>query len=127
MTAFDNNKTIRFESGWMLTENGLFVPANLIDRPGLPAADWLQEVRAHLIQNKDRLAISTVKMLPGEINQEPRVTVEIAFDTGRTERKDSYGLLMETMAALKEQSGYGYYDYGQAFQIIENAVSIAKG
>lgn len=123
----DNNQTIRFESGWLLRDDGAFIPANLIDRPGLPAADWLMRLRGHLLANKDRLAISTVKLLPNEINQGPRVHVVVEFDTGRTEKKDAYLLLMGTMGALREQNGYSFYEYGTAFQMIEEQISIAKG
>ena len=123
MTQFDNNGNIFFSDGWMLRKDGAMIPANLIASVGIPAGDWLRRVRAHLLQNKERLAISTVTFR----TDGQRVHLDIAFDTGRNESPDSWLLLEQTWAALKEQSGYAFYDYGQALQIVENAVSIAKG
>lgn len=123
MVKFDQNENIFFPTGEMLRKDGQFLPANVVADVGIPAADWIKRVKAHLIQNKARLYIKEVKLR----TEGKRVHFDITFDTGRFEPHDSWQLLERTWVALREQSGVDYYDYGQAFQIIENAVSIAKG
>lgn len=123
MTQFDQNGNMFFGDGWMLRKDGAFIPASIIDSVGIPAGDWLRRVRAYLIQNKERLAISTVKFR----TEAQRVHFDITFDTGRFETHDSWVLLERTWAALQEQGGYAFYDYGQAMQIVENTITIAKG
>jgi len=128
MAQFDNNGNLQYETGQILRKDGTLIPAKLIEQPGLPASDWTERVKAHLIQSKERLAIQSVDTLPGEINQPPRVSFVVAFDTGRSKTEDAYNLLQMTLAAcVKDQSGHSYYDYGQAMQIVENHISIAKG
>lgn len=123
MVNIDQNSNMFFPDGSMLRKDGQFVPMNVVAQVGIPAADWLKRVKAHLLQNKERLAIASVKLRA----EAGRVQFDIIFDTGRPKTEDAWGLLERTWSALQEQSGVDYYDYGQALQMIENFITIKQG
>ncbi len=129
----DTNRNIQFSNGWLLRGDGQWIPANLIDPIGVPAADWLLRLQFYLMENKQRLYIRTVEVLPGSLGTEtPQVNVKITFDTedNKSILPDAYGMLMSTIGMIRPSpAGYApFYDYNAAFgKIADEFVKIPKG
>lgn len=129
MAQFSNNRYIFFDSGWCLRPDGVWLPTKLVDQVGLPHAEWIQIVQNHLEANKARLAIRSVDLVPGPINQDPRVSFKIAFDTDREKVEDAYILFEATLGAIQKNpsTAVAFYDWPAALKAIEEQITIYRG